>query len=507
MALARSLAVLAAILIAACSTPPRTTPLASVRPAQYGWPGDANSDPHTLFVVTASGGGQRAAALALGALRVLDAITLDGGRTLLDEVDIISSVSGGSVTAAYFALRGREGFDELERAFIRPSGNAAILGEMLDPGSLAALIGSGYTRLDLVADYLRETLFGDATYADLVGRRPYLIVNAADMAASSTFPFTQPWFDLLCAELTAMPIAEAVAASAAVPVVFAPLSVANQAPCDQQFAPGGLVADAPTLPAWARWIREGLDFARHGSIERLRRARVALTYLNLDCDADGRCTPVPAERRKTWVHLLDGSLVDYLGLTEPFRLMSTQEVAPYFLPEIVSGRITRIVVVVVSARIDNQLDIDQSGDVPGLFATLRATATSPINAGSLGLVARLLSLVEQGATDYRDELVRYGRVVFKDEELRNLAVPEAAAAVDRIGLIIDFELIDDPECRRAFNAIATSWTITPRQVGALIHVAGPLLAANPDFARMVEEMGGRMPPLETVADSCNRLVN
>lgn len=508
MAIARLIAVLAAAaLLWACSIPPRTTPLGEQRPAQYLWPGDQGSDPQTLVIVTASGGGQRAAALALGTLRYLDTIELAGGRTMLDEVDMLSGVSGGSVTAAWFALHGRDGFGALEQAFIRPSGNGALLGRALDPGTFAALLGSDYTRLDLFADHLRDTLFGDATYADLVGRRPYLIVTAADMAAASAFAFTQPWFDLICAELTAMPLAEAVAASAAVPVLLAPLSIADQSPCPEQFRPDGPAGDPVALPAWARWIAEGLDFDRHGSIERLRRARVAASYLNLDCSADGGCTPVPEERRKQWLHLLDGTLVDYLGLSEPFRLISTQEVAPFFLPEIVSGRISRIVVVVVSARIDTVFDIDQSGEVPGLLAMLRAAGTSPLNASALGLVGRLLSLVEQGAADYRDELQRYGRVVFKDEELRQLEIPDQAPEVERIGLVVDFELIDDPACRRAFNQIPTSWTITPRQVGALIHIAGPLLAANPDFADTVAAMGGSMPVTETIADSCRRLVN
>lgn len=498
----------AAALLWSCATPPRTTPLAAARPAQYLWPGDLNSDPSTLFIVTASGGGQRAAALALGTLRVLDRIEVSNGtRTMLDEVDMISSVSGGSVTAAYFALRGRAGFDDLEQAFIRPSGNGALLGYVLDPSNLAQIAGPGYSRLDLVIDYMRDSLFGDSTYGDLVGRRPYLIVNASDMASAATFPFTQPWFDLLCAELTEMPLAEAVGASAAVPVLFAPLTVQNSAPCGQQFVPTGFSADGAQLPAWASWIREGLDFERHGSIERLRRARVALTYLNLDCPTGGPCTSVPEERQKRWVHLLDGSLTDYLGLTEPLRLISTQEVAPFLLPEIVGGRISRIVVIVVSARVDTALDIDRSGETPDIFDMFRVSITSPINAGTLGLVARLLEMVQQGAEDYRDELVEFSRVVFKEGDVRGLAVPDGAPDVERYGLIVDFELIDDPDCRRAFNGISTSWTITPRQTGALLHVAGPLLAANPDFARLVSDMGGRMPDLDTIADSCNRLLN
>ncbi len=65
-----------------------------------------NSD--SLQVVLAfSGGGNRAAALSYGVLEELarTEIVWEGQRRrLLDEVDMISSVSGGSFTAAYYAL-------------------------------------------------------------------------------------------------------------------------------------------------------------------------------------------------------------------------------------------------------------------------------------------------------------------------------------------------------------------------------------------------------------------
>ena len=68
-----------------------------------------------LFIIlTFSGGGTRAAALSYGVLEKLRKTwaLMDGERrNLLHEVDIISSVSGGSFTSAYYGLNGDEIFE------------------------------------------------------------------------------------------------------------------------------------------------------------------------------------------------------------------------------------------------------------------------------------------------------------------------------------------------------------------------------------------------------------
>jgi hypothetical protein len=79
-----------------------------------------NSD--SLQVVLAfSGGGTRAAALSYGVLDKLarTEIVWEGQRRrLLDEVDTISSVSGGSFTAAYYALYGDQIFTDFDQKFL-----------------------------------------------------------------------------------------------------------------------------------------------------------------------------------------------------------------------------------------------------------------------------------------------------------------------------------------------------------------------------------------------------
>src|SRR5438876_8915774 len=79
-------------------------------------PGEANPDRRSIdpaspdrpvILMTFSGGGSRAAALAeavLGEMAAASYIAADGRHVLTEDVKLISSVSGGSVTAAWFGL-------------------------------------------------------------------------------------------------------------------------------------------------------------------------------------------------------------------------------------------------------------------------------------------------------------------------------------------------------------------------------------------------------------------
>ena len=75
----------------------------------------------TLMLLAFSGGGTRAAALSYGLLEELrDTRYQSGGEDirLLDEVDRISSVSGGSFTSAYYGLFGEQIFDDFKDVFL-----------------------------------------------------------------------------------------------------------------------------------------------------------------------------------------------------------------------------------------------------------------------------------------------------------------------------------------------------------------------------------------------------
>ena len=91
---------------------PINIPLAG-GPRQVAAEVNANAQPaldDTIVAVTFSGGGTRAAAFSYGVLQGFDETrtTVDGrSQSLLDQLDFVSGVSGGSVLAAYYGLRKR----------------------------------------------------------------------------------------------------------------------------------------------------------------------------------------------------------------------------------------------------------------------------------------------------------------------------------------------------------------------------------------------------------------
>ncbi|MDX1390700.1 MAG: patatin-like phospholipase family protein, partial [Acidobacteriota bacterium] len=259
-------------ILAGCSYPTRNTELASLDPRDgYRWQSLAGGElDDTILIFTASGGGTRATALALSTLRGLERLKRASGRSLADEIDVISSVSGGSVTAGYFALTGTDGFDTLERDFVRRDGMSALIWKALNPVDLIERATPSRERIDLLIDYLDETLFDEATFADLTraGRRPLLILNAADMVEGTPFAFTQNRFDLICSDLGRMKLSVGVAASAAVPGAMSPLTLVNYSPCAAQES--GI---------WPKtWVTNAADSNWFDNPARVRRGRVAEAY-------------------------------------------------------------------------------------------------------------------------------------------------------------------------------------------------------------------------------------
>ena len=148
--------------LAGCAHFPVTQPLPVFDPAA-GYRLERTSPAATdeLAVVLAiSGGGSRAAGFAYGVFEEMRRTLLapSGERALRDELDVVSSVSGGSIIGAYYALYGDRLFEDFVPRFLEPDVQGLLVRRLLAPGNRVRLASRNFHRVDLLAEFLDREL-------------------------------------------------------------------------------------------------------------------------------------------------------------------------------------------------------------------------------------------------------------------------------------------------------------------------------------------------------------
>jgi predicted acylesterase/phospholipase RssA len=196
--------------------------------------GPGITDKDGYFVGLAiSGGGLRSSNFAAACMFQLERIGL------LQKVDYISSVSGGSLTAAYYCLN-RKGWNpqEVQQKLTHEFATDMLVDTFL-PWNTFAMLFTDLDRSDLLAKTLRENLFTEngheQTFGDLLPDRPRLLINATDLQSGRRFVFCNQTFDEINSSLAKYPIAYAVSASSSVPVVLHQVTLRNFATDFKQY--------------------------------------------------------------------------------------------------------------------------------------------------------------------------------------------------------------------------------------------------------------------------------
>lgn len=213
---------------------------------------------NVLVLLALSGGGSRAAYFS--ALSMLEMqkmkLSIDGVETdLLHEVDVISSVSGGSLAGAYYAVSHDPesecaGYskrlvwdinkvDEV-RALMLRNYRSKWIGNWFWPSNIAANWFTNFDRTDIMAQTFADNLFDksftgkDLRISELNPLRPNLILNATtgsrgegghDIPFGQTFTFTTEDFARIGSSIQDYSVARAVMATAALPGVFSYMTV------------------------------------------------------------------------------------------------------------------------------------------------------------------------------------------------------------------------------------------------------------------------------------------
>ena len=463
---------LAAVMLAGCASRPINEPITQVDPRVGYRPHllitkRQNNDPHTLFVLSFSGGGTRAAAFSYGVLEELrrtEVIVNGEQRRLVDEVDVITGVSGGSFTALAYALYGDRLFSEYEERFLKRDVQGALFGRALNPLNWWKFVGGSAGRSELAAEYYDEILFEDATFGDLLNKQgPVALATGTDLSTGARLAFFQNDFDLHCSNLNTVHLSRAAATSSAVPIVLSPVTFNNYGgTCGYQY------------PAWVQAVDDPKTRARPSG-------RAVQRYHDMQ--------NLQKSEERPYIHLVDGGVSDNIGVRGVLEAIQELAASAAFQGEVGFGVIDRIVLIVVNSHSSPSTDWDRKESPPGFASQLLQSSGVPIERYSYETIETMKDLAEMWKWR-RQLLVAEKRIAGATETQAEASVPKVTLDV----IDISFDAIPDPAERAYFMNLPTSFVLPVEDIDRLVEVAGQLMRQSAEYESIVHDMGGNPAP-------------
>ena len=413
-----------------------------------------------LIGLAFSGGGTRAAAFSFGVLAALDQTeTGPAGRnsSLLERVDYMSGVSGGAVTAAYFGLRGRDALSDFRERFLLRDAEESLR-TPYTPVSVIRAYEGGVNDTQQFPQWLDQNLFGGATFRELnSAHRPRVLINASDVYNRTPFVFNDTTFKAICSDLNSYPIANAVAASAAIPVVFAPIVLTSYANRCQAKIPEWITTarSNTAVPPLLKELASAFARYRDGSVP--------------------------------YIKLFDGGLVDNYGLSG-FTIARLSAETPYGpLTAQQAVKIRRVLFLVVDAGRGPSGDWAQSLEGPTAIESVTAAADTAI----VSSARSSFTAFDQTMTEWRDALVRW-RCSLSSPDRQSYGATQRPDCRDLKFFVgrINFEQLG---AQRAFelNAIPTRFRLSQQDVERLISAGQDALRSNTTFRAFLSSINGK----------------
>jgi len=414
-----------------------------------------NSD-ELLVLVSISGGGKRSSAFSYGVLKAMNGarFAIAGrSRSLLQEVDLISGVSGGTFTAAYYTLHREVMFTPkdkgcgFERDFLYTDYDADIMSMYLAPwnwGWMLSDSGTNDNMARLYADRLFQIDCGaprddrphGALFSDLYARgAPMLMVGATDVAKGTFFTFSQDTFDLLCSDMSTFPVAWAVAASNGFPGLFSPVTLKSYR----------AETNCGVTPPWLQDHTAQSQAAAAHYEARALLAELAREYMD--------------PKRTQYAHLVDGGVSDNLAL----RGLTNWSIAhrtPEYLERLVRTRKILLVSIDGQAARDPQLALTSDG--PGALPVLGAVLNTTIDRYNVETMQVALAEISRLADNIRTARCMGLNVDCTKEKVFQAQRPEV--------YFTHLNLADDPNKarREKLQSISTSLGLLEGHIGDTI---------------------------------------
>ena len=422
------------------------------------WSRGAHDD---LVILAFSGGGTRAAAFSYGvleALRDIEVSTAGGRKTrLLDEVDLITGVSGGSFTALGYGLYGDRLFDLFENSFLKRDVQGALISRLLNPLNWPALWSPGWGRSELAAQLYDEALFHGATFADLErAGGPVIAVGATELTSGARIVFLPQNFDIMCADLNSFKLSRAAAASSAVPVVLSPLTINNY---------GGHCGYR--MPAWLKAFADQEKPPRPAGriLKRLDELE------KLDDASEDR-----------YFHLVDGAVSDNLGLRGVLDFLEAFEALRLAGQPTPLDHLRRIIIFVVNSASSPSFDWNQRENSPSAMSIMVKAAGVPVDRYASESIELLRDI------DARWTAQRAIRDSAAFDKRKDPAVGWVANAVnaDVYAIEVSFRMVTDKQERDYLNQLPTSFALPADAVDRLRAAAKKIILASPDLQKMLK---------------------
>jgi NTE family protein len=471
MTACRALLVLAALgVLAGCATRPVNPPITSVAPDK-GYTFQTRQkhfkSEENLVILAFSGGGTRAAAFSYGVLELLrrtEVVTKSGAKgRLLDAVDVITGVSGGSFTALAYGLYGDKLFVDYEQRFLKRDVEGELIARAMNPFNWGKLSSTAWGRSELAAELYDEILFNDATFGDLDrGDGPFIMASATDISSGGRVVFSQNIFNAFCSNLDDIRLSRAAAASSAVPVVLSSVTINNY---------GGTCNFA--TPPWARSFLDSPNPPRPAA-RLIRELQEAQSYSN--------------SKLRPYIHLVDGGVSDNVGMRGVLDALQLLEALHGEGVPTPLDRVRRIVVFVVNSLSSPPTHWDASESPPGTFDILLKATGVPIDHYSYEAVELLKDIEARWQTGRRVRSLAGCATNPQSPLCTTLRVPDAEIyAID-----VSFPALPDAAERDFLNQQPTSFVLTPEAVDRLRAAAGTIILASPEFQRLLKDVGARI---------------
>jgi len=423
-------------------------------------PASGRNSNELLVVASFSGGGARAATLAYAVLDAMRQVPIDlgdgrGPRSLFDELDVISAVSGGSWPAAYLAQHGDAMFPAFEQQVLRRDLQGDFVHELLAPAQWGWLFSPTYGRGDLFAEFMDREVFHGATYADVLarGQRPWVTLNATDMSLGARFEFKQEQFDLMCSDLGSVKLATAVAASSAVPIALSPITLRNYA---------GHCPQPPQLDLY-------------GLFGERRRAQY---YQQSTSYQDGKARP--------YIHLLDGGLADNLAI----RAMLEATMAAGGLRAVMAQAgilgVRWLVCIVVNAEGHAGLEADQSELVPSVLRVTQAVADIPLGRHSNDS----LELLREAVARWPQEAAGPNADPNAPPPLKTYLIEVSLEALEAAsGESVGSSPLAGLSNSLSLRTLPTALSLPPAAVDQVLEAGHTLFRQSPELQRLLKDVG------------------